>query len=677
MTRKPPRAARAAPAGRGVPALAPIGAAPLALVAVVAAACVIAAVTFRIYDPDLWQHLTVGRAIWQSHAIPHTQLWSWPTYGAPDVLPSWLYRAVLWPFYAAGGVPGVFAFRWVTAFATFALLWAAARRAGATGVAPLFALVWCALLYRARSQARPETFVMVFAALELFVLEARRRGARLGRLDPAWAIVPIAWIWANAHLSYYLAFVIAGGYLLDALWRGRRDAAAAPGTLAFAMAAGALACFANPFGWKALWQPFDYFFHGRQELIYRSIAELAPIEWSVNVRNALPAFLALFAVALVARGLRRGWDAAELAIVAVALPQTLASQRFLGYFAVLVAPFFARNVADLAGAVRWPAPLAAPWSRAALAAAACVLLALPSLGDPAQRPSFGTDPRAVPERAVDWMERHDVRGRGFNTFAEGGYLLWRFWPDTTRLPFMDIHQAGTPEIRNLYTTALARVDAWRELERRYEFDWVLLPRGYWRSEGVGGYLDADTNWHAVFVDDAGVLFLRRDGRMGPLAERLGFRALPASDTWLGRAGARAASDTAFAAAMRRELERSLADSPLNSRAHSLLANLDLLQGRIEDGERHLREALAIWPLTGKAHDRLAQLRLLRGDAAGALAEYRLERRVTDDVAAAETGIGAAWKALGHTGEARAAWKRALRASGANGAALAESLATLR
>ncbi|HEY2956273.1 MAG TPA: hypothetical protein VGK89_13630 [Candidatus Eisenbacteria bacterium] len=51
--------------------------------ALVAAACVVVSVSYQIYDPDLWQHLVVGKAIWTLHRVPTTQLWSWPTYGAP------------------------------------------------------------------------------------------------------------------------------------------------------------------------------------------------------------------------------------------------------------------------------------------------------------------------------------------------------------------------------------------------------------------------------------------------------------------------------------------------------------------------------------------------------------------------------------------------------------------
>ncbi|HEY2954459.1 MAG TPA: hypothetical protein VGK89_04340, partial [Candidatus Eisenbacteria bacterium] len=82
-----PRVARAALASREIALPPPIALRSPAMMAaaLVAAVCIAVSVSYRIYDPDLWQHLVVGKAIWQLHRVPTTQLWSWPTYGAPDV----------------------------------------------------------------------------------------------------------------------------------------------------------------------------------------------------------------------------------------------------------------------------------------------------------------------------------------------------------------------------------------------------------------------------------------------------------------------------------------------------------------------------------------------------------------------------------------------------------------
>src|SRR5262245_8950713 len=173
-------------------------------VLLVAAACLVISVTFRIIDTDFWQHLAVGRSLWSTRSVPHTQVWTWTTWGAPDVPPSWLFCALIWPFWLVGGLKGLFAWRWLTTLAAFALAWATARRLGATALTPLVVLCVCGLAYRQRSQIRPETLAAVFLALSLWLLETRRqlRAAGAQGAGRSWWMVAVMWAWVNAHLSY-------------------------------------------------------------------------------------------------------------------------------------------------------------------------------------------------------------------------------------------------------------------------------------------------------------------------------------------------------------------------------------------------------------------------------------------------------------------------------------------
>src|SRR6185436_15426640 len=109
----PARATRPAEAARRAP-LPPLpGALRLVLVAI-AAGLGLLLVSYPFYDPDVWQHLRVGRALWEGLGFPSINVWTWPTHGAPDLIPSWLFRALLWPFWKVGEVNGLFAWRWIT-----------------------------------------------------------------------------------------------------------------------------------------------------------------------------------------------------------------------------------------------------------------------------------------------------------------------------------------------------------------------------------------------------------------------------------------------------------------------------------------------------------------------------------------------------------------------------------
>src|SRR5262245_61091796 len=75
---------------------------PAFLLAIVACtASLVLSASYRLYDTDLWTLLTTGRAIWE-HGIPRADLWSWPRYGAPEVMSSWLFRWRLWPVWERG-----------------------------------------------------------------------------------------------------------------------------------------------------------------------------------------------------------------------------------------------------------------------------------------------------------------------------------------------------------------------------------------------------------------------------------------------------------------------------------------------------------------------------------------------------------------------------------------------
>ncbi len=647
--------------------------------AVFAALCVALSVTYRIYDPDVWQHLAVGRALWALHHVPTTQIWIWPTMGVPEVTPSWAFRALLWPFWSAGGVWGLFAWRWLTTLAAFAILWATARRMGARGLAPLVVIVLCALTWRHRSQVRPETVVGVLLALELWVLESRR----LSTPDRAWMIIPIALVWSNVHLSYTLGFAVLGGYLIDAHVRQRRAARVrregedasrvlGPSGPLWVVALLALAAtFLNPSGWRALWQPFEYALAWSHEPIYRTISELRPMSWSTHWKTGIELLLVGWPLLLWLRARRaRAVDWAEVLLCALFTALAIQSQRFAGFYALVAAPFVSRDLADRLGVWRIPGWLRRPAPRVGFAAAACLALAALEWARPEMPLGVGFDLTQYPIAACDFIEAHRLRGRLFNEYYNGGYLLWRFWPDPARLPFMDIHQSGTPEDRKLYPYVFVDPGAWHRLDERHRFDLLLIDGQQHAVEGdrLPDFADADSSFALIFRDDNACLYARRDGACAAAAESLAYATAPGGNERLEQLGPACARDPVLRAQVQAELERQLASSPFNSRAHSLLANFALMDRRPDVARNHLEAALAKNPYTYAAHERLGVIALGVGDARAALREFEHERRAGGGSDALDLYEGRAWERLGLRDRARAAYRRHLARSPGDAAA---------
>jgi len=634
-------------------------AASVALVAAVFLLCV----TFSLFEPDFWEHLLVGRVIWQTHSVPDQEIWTWPAYGAPAITPSWLFTALIWPVWSIAGVWGLFVWRWATTLLAFGLAWATGRVMGARGFAALAVLIPVALSYQTRSQIRPETLVIVLIALQLWVLETRRSGGS----DRSMWVVAIAWIWANAHISYYLGFVILGAYLIDDALRARRGAAADRarlGRLALVAVASLAISFVNPFGWRALWEPFDFVLHMQHETLFQNVRELQPFSWRQNMTNGFTFLVFGWPLLIAWRLLKRRFDPVELILCLVFTAMVFSARRFIGFHVVAATPFLMRGVAEVTAAIRntGRVPVAA---RAGAVALLCAIVVVKEVKRGWPPIGVNIDQRYFPIGACDFIDDHDVRGRFFNQFYDGGYLLYRFWPDRGRLPFLDIHQAGGPEIRRAYMDAVGSPRGFRPLDEQQRFDVALVDRKRVPGSPVLDELDADSTWALVFVDDAAAVFVRRGGSASNVAEHLAYRWVPGGPARVSPLGAACARDPVLRAEVEAELRRAVASSPWNSWASSLLGSMAFTAGRMTEARAHLEHALAVDPRTGKAHERLGMIAFATGRPGDAVHEFELERsRGTLDAGLA-LRLGKAWRRVGDDQKARAWYRRALAMDPAN------------
>jgi len=566
-----------------------------------AAACLLTVATFRLFDTDVWQHLVRAKAMLSLRTIPRTVIWTWPMYGTPDKNAAWGFALLLWPFWALGQVVGLQLFRWLAIVGAFAVAWAVARRLGARGPAALVAIVGCAMVYRQRLEPRPEMIAVVLLGLELWLLESRRQGGA----DRAWWIVPLAWVWPNLHVSYYVGWLVLAIFAIaDA--GARRGPTTGRTPLPLVLGAAVVVSFFNPFGAAGLAAPLE-FLSLRQEPLYRGIGELHTIDWSINWQNGLALWMVLWPLLQLWRRARGRGDRVEAMLWALFTVMAFSSQRFLTFWAVAAAPYLARDLDEWMGERRWARR--APRVRFGVAAIACVGLTALEMTRDAFVPGVGLQANAFPGPACDFIAAESVRGRVFNYFEQGGYLLWRFWPERDRLPFMTtIPELATPEMRLAYQRSSVDPQAWRTLDDRDRFDWVLLERIHAPGDRRLDILDADTTFAMVFIDDVSALYVRRTGALAALAARDRYLWLPGGEDRLDVVGRQITQDSIARVGLRRELERAVASSPLHASTSSVLASAYIFEGAWDQAERALAEAARLEPRTPKVRERLERIR---------------------------------------------------------------------
>jgi hypothetical protein len=314
--------------------------------------------------------------------------------------------------------------------------------------------------------------------------------------------------------------------------------------------------------------------------------------------------------------------------------------------------------------------MTSPAIRASLTAAVCLGLSVPEWRRPDLPLGIGFQWERYPVKACDFIAANGIRGRGFDNFEFGGYQAWRFWPDSTRLPFMTgTIEAATPEDRYLYAGVFAVPDAWRALDRRHRFDYILLTRRQEGDSRLLDVLDADTTWALVFADDAATVYLRRSGAMADLAARLSEGALPAGRAGIAAIGRAMVTDTALVARVADGLRARAAMSPFNSRDLGLLGNVELARGRFAEARGLVERALAVDPSLDRGHELLGMIALAEDRPREAVTEFERQRAISPRTPGTALRLGQAWQRLGDLKRAREWYRRELELDSRNREAL--------
>ena len=446
----------------------------------------------ELSDPDSWWHLATGRYIVTHHRLPVPDPFAYTTAGAPPASPAeartryfnltheWLAQCVWYLIEAAGGLGAVVLWKAFLLALLCALTgWVAARRSGSLlwGIAAALAAAWLATWF---DRDRPSILSYVFTAAFIAILEDRKR---------LWLLPALALVWANCHGGFFLGWMVCGAYTADALVRRAKDAR----RVLLYSAAAVLVSGINPNGFGVVATVLDY---------RRSPLQATLIEWSrASLWGPPYAFdLLLYGAALV---LLMSWkrvrpvDWLLFAAFAAASLAAFRNEMLMGLLApILMASYFPFKRA---------LPLAA---RYALAAALTAGLAYGTVrGDFFQ---WRAAAWRYPAGAADFLRRHAVEAPLFNTYEDGGYLIWcgaRVFIDGRALSesvFQDYRLIlGTPPGDPRRDATLAHYGVGAILVNSFEYNsGVLYPLVLALAQ------PGEAQWKLVYEDPAALLFLR-------------------------------------------------------------------------------------------------------------------------------------------------------------------------
>jgi tetratricopeptide (TPR) repeat protein len=576
--------------------------------------------TAPITNNDIFLHLKTGDLVLTTGAIPHLDDYSALARGRPFVAHEWLAGVVFRLAQLAAGWNGLIALKIFLSVLLAGLLLGAARRAGAAVEVAVPLLAFALYLAAPRLMERPHLFTFLMTAAFLRVLLP---GAG-GRATPLWPLSCLQVVWANLHGGFVLGPVLAAlAALARLLDRDRREGA----RLALLVPVLAAACLLNPYGIELLRFPFALTGSAFMGEIY---------EW-------LPPYTEPFASTRMAR-MYVVWIGLAFLILGFALVRALRGRATPpgGTLPILVFGAFLylslrmnRNVADFAlatapGVAAAATPLLSGAGRSAhrtavlRAAGGLLCLGLTvwtalfgygyAAGAARRRFGFGLGEN-IPVAAVDYLERNNVRGNVFNTYAAGAYLVWRLHP-SVRVAMDSRNDVYGETLYREHAAALRDTGPLGAMLARIEARAILLE---WPMEGTVATAAAIRGlggWRPVYFDDVAVVYLDEGGPLGDLARRDGYRIL---EPVLFRPGLLRPEEAAIAID---EAGRAVRTAPGAFMPRIMLADALLAAGRREEGLAEESRLFAADPPLYFVHNHLGLMRLAAGDAAAAERRFR-------------------------------------------------------
>jgi hypothetical protein len=451
---------------------------------------------------DTFWHIKAGITMLERHSILTHDIFSHTAYGKPWIAHEWLAELIMAALHQIAGLPGVVLIFFLIATFTYWLLFRLVNHFVGEGLAT-FCVTVAALLSLPHLLVRPHIFSWLLGVTTLYILLVRRNRLYLLPLLSA--------IWANLHggflIGILLQAIFIAGFILDnrpqsvANLKQWLDLIRRCKKPILILTLSILAAGLNPFGYELFLFPFQV----TKEIFINHINEwLAP-----NLREAwyFRYYILLLLLLLTFNRHRINWTNRLLLIFFI--NASLNHIRHISLAGLFLTPFLAELLTPWARRIRERfaakkndskqlalSPLTGPLATFFLAAS--LLIVSYSNYPSGQRlsPILFPLPEKFPAQAVQYLGKHPPKGKMFNEYLIGGYLIYAMEPP--QKVFIDGRADMYGEKIFGDYRKIAHLDKETDkLLAEYEIDWVIFPA----DRPLILYLKAGGDWTEVYQDN--------------------------------------------------------------------------------------------------------------------------------------------------------------------------------
>lgn len=456
----------------------------------------------NVTDPDVWWHLRTGQIMLQTHAVFHTDPYSFTRFGQPWVDHEWLSQVLIFSLYRLAGWSGlIVGFGAVIAAALLLVFLRCPGRPYVAGVITLLGAFASAPSWG----VRPQMLTLLLASGFVLILERSNERPKL-----VWWTPPLMLLWVNLHAGYALGIVLMTLFLIgDALdfTFGFGGSATRFRSLALAIVVCAAVVPLNPYGAAMYGYPLE---------TIRSRAMQSYIgEWSspdFHQLTYLPMLVMILGtIALPALSPRR-LRPREILLLSVTSYAALRSVRHIPIYALIAIPILSAMVVawlqerSLARGYKLrQAPMTAVKGLLnAILLTGFLVFLVARVRFNAQRQGV-SEAKELPAAAVSFIAARRPPAPMLNHYNWGGYFIWRLYPEYQVYIDGRADLYGDAFMEDLATTYYLRGDSWHTPFVKWGIRTVVLPP----DAPVVTALRSLPDWEAIYSDDQALVLTKK------------------------------------------------------------------------------------------------------------------------------------------------------------------------
>jgi hypothetical protein len=445
--------------------------------------------TIQGYNPDGYLHLTTGRLIMDTGALPHVDLFSFSRFGEPWVMHEWLYQVLFYNIHEIFGEIGLQVLGGGILTTVIYLTKKNCTLAGANNVTSWFATITLFLAWMLFLGTRPHDVTYLFFNLSLYFILLHRKNGTVKQLY----VIPLLMVpWVNIHGGFIVGIVLLGYITLLSFIENYTNTKQwqIPWHLFNSFVLTILASLFNPYGIEQLFFPF--------ELMNQWAMEYVP-EWmppDFTAWNYIIYAVAVLSFVISSLFIPVRQRLFQLIFTSPFVIASLYSVRHVPIASFVVAPYFAANIYNISTKLITSAiPYESNTNNTANYTSRrrqkhdlgivenifnwivlCLFLTLLYFTYPlVHEKKLASFKKMYPVGATRYLIENNIHGRMFTSMQYSDYILFHRYPEQKIFYDVRIETYGQALSSDFIKMSYVYT-GWEELFTRYKIDFIVIDK---------------------------------------------------------------------------------------------------------------------------------------------------------------------------------------------------------